>query len=203
MSTNVEDVARVQGVMQTSPVPQHAALLAAARSGERTGIDAFTRWIWPQVRRLALVVVGDPTLADDAAQEATLRILRALPSFDASRPFGPWMRTITRNTARNTRNRADPPSADGPDRAAPADLERRLDLDAAASSALRAFMDLPDRQRELIELCDHQGLTPAEAAAELDIHPTTARTGLHAARQALRRALLAERPDLLDLLRTP
>jgi RNA polymerase sigma-70 factor (ECF subfamily) len=76
-----------------------------------------------------------------------------------------------------------------------------MDLDAAASSALEAFSKLTPRQREIIELCDHQGIAPTEAAAELGIAPGTARATLHDARKALRRHLLAERPDLLDLLR--
>lgn len=183
------------------PPPLDAALIAAARQGERSAVDAFTRWLWPQVRRLALVVTGDPTLADDAAQDATLRILRALPAFELGRPFGPWMRTIVRNTSRNARDRADAPVPDAPETGRSPDLERRLDLDAAAAHALRAFASLPARQRELIELCDHQGLSPTEAAAELDIAAGSARATLHAARQALRRALLADRPDLVALLR--
>lgn len=182
--------------------PHHPpSLIDAARGGDRDALDAFSRWVWPQVRRLALVVTGDPTLADDAAQEATMRILRALPSFDPGRPFGPWMRTIVRNTSRNTRDRADAPVEPTVERAIRPDHDRRLDLDAAAAHALCAFATLTPRQRELIELCDHQGLTPAEAAAELDIAQGTARTTLHAARHALRRALLADRPDLLALLR--
>jgi len=177
-------------------------LVAAARDGDPDATNHLSRAIWPQVRRIALAVTGNPTLADDAAQDAMLRILRALPAFDLSRPLGPWVRTITRNTARNTRDRRDAPVV--PPATPPStqpDLERRMDLDAAASSALTAFADLTPRQREIIELCDHQGLSPTEAAAELDIAPGTARSTLRAARAALRRRLLAQRPDLLDLLR--
>lgn len=147
-------------------------------------------------------MTGNPTLADDAAQDAMIRILAALPRFDLTRPLGPWVRTITRNTARNTRNRTDAPqAAPGVPRATSPDHDRRMDLDAAAKSALDAFSDLTPRQRQILELVDHQGLTPSEAAAELDIAPGTVRATLHGARRALRTRLLADRPEILELLR--
>ncbi|MCB9673727.1 MAG: sigma-70 family RNA polymerase sigma factor [Alphaproteobacteria bacterium] len=185
------------------PVPtEQTRLVEAAREGDRTAADDLSRAVWPMVRRIALAVTGNPTLADDAAQDAMLRILRALPAFDLSRPLGPWVRTIARNVAKNARDRTEGPVEPAAPEAVPApDLERRMDLDAAARSALAAFSELTPRQREIIELCDHQGLAPTEAAAELGIAPGTARATLHAARAELRRRLLADRPDLLASLR--
>ncbi|MEZ4319342.1 MAG: RNA polymerase sigma factor [Myxococcota bacterium] len=175
--------------------------VAAAREGDRSAVDDLSRAVWPQIRRIALAITGNPVLADDVAQDAMLRVLRALPRFDLSRPLGPWVRTIARNAARNARARTDHPAEPTTDVGTRPDLERAMDLDAAARSALTAFSGLTERQRELIELCDHQGLTPAEAAEELGIAGGTARATLHAARHALRVRLLADRPDLLDLLR--
>lgn len=43
--------------------------------------------------------------AEDLVQDAFHRALRALPSFDAGRPFRPWFFTIVRNLGRNAAER--------------------------------------------------------------------------------------------------
>jgi RNA polymerase sigma-70 factor (ECF subfamily) len=184
--------------------------LRDARSGEPAARDRFARGVWPHLRRIALAITGDPGLADDVAQDAMMKVLRALPRFDATRPLGPWVRTIARNTARNAQRGERTRTAFDPDPLGEAaiesprtdSVERALDLDGAARTALDAFTLLSARQREILELVDHQGLSPSEAARELDLAPGTVRATLHTARRTLRRALLADRPELLDLLRS-
>ncbi len=179
--------------------------LRDARTGEPAAQDRFARGVWPHLRRVALAITGDPSVADDVAQDAMVKVLGALPRFDPTRPLGPWIRTIARNTARNA-HRDRPVVSEVRDptpQSSRADgLDRALDLDGAAQSAVDAFTLLSDRQREILELVDHQGLTPSEAARELDLAPGTVRATLHTARRTLRRALLADRPELLDLLRS-
>jgi RNA polymerase sigma factor (sigma-70 family) len=53
----------------------------------------------------------------------------------------------------------------------------------------RALQDLPDSDRELVTLVAWEGLTPAQAAAVLDLTPGAARVRLHRARTRLRTAL--------------
>jgi RNA polymerase sigma-70 factor (ECF subfamily) len=48
-----------------------------------------------QVYRLALRMLRQPEEAEDASQEAFLRMFRSLESYDATRPFGPWAAKIT------------------------------------------------------------------------------------------------------------
>jgi DNA-directed RNA polymerase specialized sigma24 family protein len=52
-------------------------------------------------------------------------------------------------------------------------------------SAGRDLSTLTDRQREVYELVEQDGLAPHEAADGLDVRPTTVRTQLHRARSKL------------------
>ena len=197
-----------QDSLARTPTLVSAQDLREARTGEPAARDRFARGVWPHLRRVALAITGDESLADDVAQDAMVKVLGALPRFDLTRPLGPWVRTIARNTARNAQRdrprlaEAVPEREAATDSVQPERLDRTLDLDGAARSAFDAFKELTDRQRQILELVDHQGLTPTEAAAELELAPGTVRATLHTARRTLRRALLADRPELLDLLRS-
>ena len=53
-------------------------LALAARDGDRVALSSFVRQTWTDVARLVTAVAGHD-LAEDAAQDAYLRALRALP----------------------------------------------------------------------------------------------------------------------------
>lgn len=186
----------------TRPDPE-LELLRAAQSGDPDAAEALARLMWPRIRRQALVVTGDPVLAEDASQEALLKLLRVLPRFDNSRPLGPWLRTLVRNVCYDqsaARARHDSRQGTFVDPGTPSRIESRLDLSSAAREALDAFKKLSPRQREALELVDRQGHTPAEAAVLLDISPGTVRALLYQGRRALR-AHLTHRDDIVALLR--
>ncbi len=158
----------------------------------------------PQIRRWALVATGDVGVAEDVVQEALIRLLRFVHRYDPQRPFEPWLKTLVLNAARGelARRARNPVVAEPePERAAPeASLDRQLDLARAATRALDAFGYLSPRQREIVDLVDLQGLSPAEAAQQLQITPGAVRGQLFQARRALR-ARLAEGADPVALLR--
>jgi RNA polymerase sigma factor (sigma-70 family) len=58
------------------------------------------------VFRTAYVIVGDPTEAEDATQEAFVKAYYALPRFRTGAPFRPWLLQIVANEARNRRKAA-------------------------------------------------------------------------------------------------
>ncbi len=70
-----------------------------------------------------------------------------------------------------------------------AELENRIDAAARGARALGLLDRLTPGQRELIELVDIHGLTPAETARVFGITTGLARIRLHRARAALRKAL--------------
>jgi len=189
-------------IAAVQPLPDQSELIARAQAGDRRALETLSREAWPQIRIWALVELGDPVLADDAAQESTIAMVRFLDKYDSSRPFGPWLRTLVRNQCRTVqRKRKRIPGQTVPLTASSTvDIDRALDLDRAAQQALDAFCGLKPRQRKIIELVDRQDLAPAEVARELDIPQGTVRSLLHSARKALRITLLKHSPELAALV---
>ena len=171
--------------------------LRRATHGDRDALRRVLDTWWPRMRRWALLDSGDPNAAEDALQEAVVRVLRFVERFDAERPFGPWLRTIVRNACRDERARRGrseetvEEDAHGADHPSP---EHRIDLSRAASAAVAAFAGLSPRQREIVDLVDRQGLTPIEAAAALGLSAGAVRSQLFDARRALRSRLLGLAP---------
>jgi RNA polymerase sigma-70 factor (ECF subfamily) len=74
------------------------ALALAARDGDRVALSSFVRRTWPDVARLVSAVAGRD-LAEDAAQDAYLRALRALPAYRGESGARTWLLSIARRAA--------------------------------------------------------------------------------------------------------
>jgi RNA polymerase sigma-70 factor (ECF subfamily) len=70
----------------------------AARSGDRVALSALVRGTWGDVTRLVTAVAG-PDLAEDAAQDTYLRMLKALPRFRGESSARTWLLSIARRAA--------------------------------------------------------------------------------------------------------
>ncbi|HYP97622.1 MAG TPA: RNA polymerase sigma factor [Polyangiaceae bacterium] len=68
-----------------------------ARSGNRAALEAVVRAIEPFINRLALRFFGCPHFAQDAAQEALVRIVVKLDSFDTQSAFSTWAYRVAIN----------------------------------------------------------------------------------------------------------
>lgn len=184
-----------------------AELIVAAQSGERQAVDLLARRWWPSVRRWALLELGQRALAEDASQEALVRLVRFVHQCDPERPFSSWLRQIVRNACRDQRQRvAGRREAPWTDRGSLVDRQaagrdRDIDLERCAKKALEGFSRLSPRQRQVVDLVDLQGKTAVQAAAELGIAAGTARALLHQGRRALRVRLAAYGPSVISLLR--
>jgi RNA polymerase sigma-70 factor, ECF subfamily len=148
-------------------------------------------------------LVGDRQEALDLAQDAFVRAYRALDSFDAARPFGPWIGRIAVNTALNWLQRRRVPTvplARGV--AGEAVEERELPLADDTSEPERvylageqqallrgAILGLPPHYRAIIELRHFQELSYDEIAAALGISLSDVKSHLFRARRMLRERL--------------
>jgi RNA polymerase sigma-70 factor (ECF subfamily) len=189
-----------------SPAPRQNDdddLARQARAGDPQALEQLALRVLPQLRRWSLAILGDPVTADDAVQESLVRLLRFIDRYDGARPLRPWLRSLVRSACADVQrgsSRAARTPAQAP-RPASDDPGRHIDLGRGAATALQAFGALSPRQREVWMLCHREGHTAAEAARQLDIAPGTARALLYQARRTLRRHLLTEHPDLLELVR--
>jgi len=185
-----------------SGFPDEALLALAAREDEEALAALYDRYS-RVAYGLALRIVRDQALAEDALQEAFLAVWRTAGSFRAERAKpSTWILTLVHRRAvdvvrREERRRA-APLADGaeePDeRALPADEEiERTDRRRLVQEALR---QLPAEQREALELAYYGGLTQSELAERLSVPLGTIKsrmfTGLRRLRDLLAEAGLDE-----------
>lgn len=190
---------------QTAAEPLDA-LAARARTGDEGAFAALAGAVRDQVRRWALVRTGDPDDAEDVAQDVVIRVHRGLARFEGRSRFTTWLYRLTANAAvemsRGYGRRGRLHDAVTAEEAgiAPELHDRIAEMENARAAALvRSFFgELQGRQREVFDLVDLQGYTPAEAAEMLEIEPPTARVHLMRARRAIRERIVAAHPTLMD-----
>jgi RNA polymerase sigma-70 factor (ECF subfamily) len=170
-------------------------LVTAAQAGDRPALDRLLRLHYDRVHAVCRRIVGTPHDADDAAQEAMIRIVKGLQSFDGRSAFGTWAYRIASNTALDElRKRRRRPMLhvvddhgevpDVPDRLA----ERRVDAVVERLSLDDAIAGLPDDFRAAVVLRDVADLDYNEIARVLDVPIGTVKS-----RIARGRSLLADR----------
>lgn len=131
--------------------------------------------------------------AEDALQLAYMKVLEGRAQFAGRSSFRTWLFGVIRLTAREVHRRelarrvltgrifVDALTAPPADELGEQERER--------AEVRRALRSLSARQRDVLELVIHQGLTLDAAADVLGISPGTARTHYERGKQALRAAL--------------
>ncbi|HEU5113228.1 MAG TPA: RNA polymerase sigma factor [Acidimicrobiia bacterium] len=171
-------------------------LIERAKSGDVAAFEALVQIHRPIALRVAFLVVGDRTEAEDVTQEAFVKAYRAMSRFQVGAPFRPWLLRIVRNEALNQRRRRgrqerlslrlanDPVSggaAPSPETTVLTGVERTTVLDAVGA--------LPDRYRDVITHRYLLGLTEAETSATLRIPVGTVKSRTARALDRLEAAL--------------
>ena len=76
-----------------------ATLVASAQSGDRAALDQLLRRHYDKIYAVCRRVTGNASDADDACQEALLKISRSLPRFDGRSAFTTWAYRIATNAS--------------------------------------------------------------------------------------------------------
>jgi RNA polymerase sigma-70 factor, ECF subfamily len=181
-------------------------LVSLASAGDDSAFTTLVTRYHPAVFRWALVFAQDPDEADDLVQEVFVRAHRNFSQYRSDAPLGAWLYAITRRAAnqfRRTRKRRTRLSLSSSAMAYrdvyTTDPGGRVDRERAAALIQELFAELPSRQREIFDLIDLQGLSPAEAAERTGMKPVTVRANLFKARTAIRRKFLATHPSYGEL----
>jgi RNA polymerase sigma-70 factor, ECF subfamily len=165
-----------------SDTPGDAALVAAARRGER---EAFGQ-LYARYARMAhgILLARVPFHeVDDLVQDVFLLAMRRLPALRDDAAFGAWLARIARNRASDFHRRS-PKTAE-----LPADLVALDQSDAEAARALAAIRELPEAYRETLILRLVEGMTGPEIAARTGLTPGSVRVNLHRGMEQLRARL--------------
>jgi RNA polymerase sigma-70 factor, ECF subfamily len=147
------------------------ALVALVARGEEEGLAALYDRYDRTAYGLALRILRDPALAEDAVQEAFLSLWKTAGRFVPERArAGTWILTLVHRRAvdlvrREERRRADP--IESAPETADASAEEAPWLRLERERVQAALATLPDPQREAIELAYYGGFTQAELADRL------------------------------------
>lgn len=170
------------------------ALIERAMAGDREAFAKLASTVIDRMYALAIRILRDRPLAEDAVQGALLRTWRDLPTLRDRGRFDAWLRSIVVNAcmteARRHRSLARVPNGVvDPIEPSGADTAR----DAADRDQLeRALARLPVDQRAVVALHFYLGLSLVEVADALRIAPGTARSRLHYALRTLRAEIEAD-----------
>jgi RNA polymerase sigma-70 factor (ECF subfamily) len=158
--------------------------------------------------RLAFLLTGSQTLAEDLVQEAFLAAYHALPRFNLAHPFAPWFYRIVTNSARMQHRASERHSAisldAAPEAGAQADLrqdpavgpEEQLERDEVRREVGVLLASLTSAQREVIVLRYYYGFSDQEIAEIVGCRVPAARQRLYGGLHALKR-LLSQRSSWL------
>jgi RNA polymerase sigma-70 factor (ECF subfamily) len=154
-------------------------LLERIADGDNAAFETLYRRFARPLYGLALRMLRDRSRAEDAVQETFTAIWRSAASYRPERgPGAPWIYAVARNAvvdrarARGEATFADPPESPSPD----AGPDERAQSSYVAWRVHRAVQDLPENEREVLELAYWGGLSQSEVARFLDIPIGTVKT---------------------------
>jgi len=193
--------------MTAPSVQTEMALIRRVQQGDGVAFDRLVELYSTRVYNLAYRMIGNAEDAQDAAQEAFLRIYDALPKFRGDASFSTWMHRIVINVCHDemTRRRRRPPTltelatedGDGgtlAEQATTGETAEDAVLRQERQQALHhAITTLPPPFREVLVLYDLQGFSYDEIAEMLRVNMGTVKSRLNRARNLLREKIRGER----------
>lgn len=164
-------------------------LIQRAQEGDPAAIREIYRTYSPRVYAIVKRLAGDDGLAEDWAQEAWVRIFRALGTFRGDARFTTWLHRIAVNSAlhgrrwRERRVKHETPIPETmPVRARTEETLLRLRLE-------QAMQQLPERMRQVLVLHDVEGYTHEDIGEFLGVTAGTSKSQLFKARARMRELL--------------
>ncbi len=180
-----------------------AALVAAAKGGDREAFEAVVHATYADTYALAFRLTANEEDARDVVQEAYFRAYRGLKRFRGDASFTTWLYRITANCAatqlgRRARHRhedLDDETVDVRDHRPETDPHARAEAALLRARLTTALEALPPRLRAVVVLRDVYDLPHEAIAAELGISEAAAKVRLHRARMRLRAQLFPTREE--------
>jgi RNA polymerase sigma-70 factor (ECF subfamily) len=160
-------------------------LLLRIADGDRAAFETLYRRFARPLFGLAMRMLRDRPRAEDAVQEAFAAVWRSARSYRPERgPGAPWLYAVARNAiVDRARSRGEATFAEPPEQVSPAaGPDEEAQSSYVSWRVHRAVEDLPDHERQVVELAYWSGLSQSEIAQFLNIPlgtvKTRTRTGL-------------------------
>ena len=171
--------------------PDDAELMTAFCQGNASAFEALYKRYRKSLYRYVQGVAGKD--ADDAFQETWLRIIRGRQTWQAEKPFAPWLFTIARNTV-NERQRKRDVVADWAENTG-LTANHTIEPEAVRSAEQQAkwlrgcLESLPPSQRDVFLLKENSGLSLDDISLIVNEEYDTVKSRLRYAVQKLRECL--------------
>ena len=171
-----------------------AALAARTACGDKDAYALLVRRHLPRVLAVTRRMLGSEALAEEAAQEALLRLWTHAGSYEPEKAkLTTWLTRITANICLDRlRKRGEVAWPENFDVALPPSQERELMDGQVAAKVNEALQTLPERQRLALVLCHYEEMSMAETAGVMETTPEAVESLLSRARRTLRRQLEPE-----------
>ncbi len=172
-------------------------LLAQALAGEEEAFTALYRRRQGPIFRFALHMSGSTQIAEEVTQDVFLFLIQRGQDFDPQRgALAAYLFGVARNFVRRALERNYPEtmlSSPIEDEAASLMIEsdptEGLVRHQTSTAVWKAVLSLPEHYREVVVLCDLQGMSYAEAADAVRCAIGTVRSRLHRAHDMLSKKL--------------
>jgi len=167
------------------------------QAGDLAAFEQLVERYQNMVYGLALSIVRSPEDAEEAAQDAFIKLFRARHQFDGSRDLEPWLLRIAGNACRDRLRRRRAASLPVLDDIDGADLAQQLPDTRAGISAAQALQQmvrseldrLSERARLPLELKYLRGMTNQQIADALGISVSNVKVQLARAKDVLQSRL--------------
>ena len=171
-----------------------AALAARTASGDRDAYALLVHRHLPRVLAVTRRMLGSEALAEEAAQEALLRLWTHAGSYEPGKAkLTTWLTRVTANICLDRlRKRSEEAWPENFDVAMPPSQEREFMDGQVAAKVNEALQTLPERQRLALVLCHYEEMSMTEAAGVMETTAEAIESLLSRARRALRRQLEPE-----------
>jgi RNA polymerase sigma-70 factor (ECF subfamily) len=174
-----------------------ATLMRAAQTGDQPAYTALLYALVPFVKAVVRRRFGSlqPQDVDDLVQDILLSLHAARATYDPARPFLPWLMAVARNrmadgARRHARRAAHEVTTEHTLETFPAeDTNMSTNGYSDAEALAQALTNLPQSQRQAIELMKLRELSLKEAAAATGTSVGALKVAVHRGVSALRKAL--------------
>ena len=172
-------------------------LLAQALAGDEEAFTALYRRRQGPVFRFALHMSGSRQIAEEVTQDVFMFLLQRGRDFDSQRgTVGAYLFGVARNYVRRAMERgyaesvlSSPIEEEVAALTVESDPTEGMERRQASTALWKAVLSLPEHYREVVVLCDLQGMSYAQTAEALKCAIGTVRSRLHRAHDMLGKKL--------------
>ena len=172
-----------------------AALMRAAQDGDAAAYRRLLDQLAQVIRAIAIRRWGHFDAVEDLVQDVLLSLHSVKHTFDADRPFIPWLQSIIRHRMADMARRQSRRAAhevtviELPEISAEVTINYADDGPGDIEELYAAIAALPEGQRQAVEMLRFKEMTAKEAAAATGQSVTALKVAMHRALKSLRSAL--------------